>query len=301
MNECQTIWRKFVVPQSVWDLWEVRKVFIDVYGYPVEFTVATDSRGEIIGALPVWWNSREERWEWISDQWAEGNYPLADNQEVVREMLGVLRGKVFLDAIRQDKKDLFGQGLERDADHFGFSIGARGGTWDGIWSSMPSRRENVRRNIKSLEGMRPKVVTDREGDLENLFALNILRMREKAAKYSDEERSVYENGDNDRRAIRQLWQRGRDGIYRSRILAVEVKSKVVGVMFNLAWQDKYVQLHRGEDVHSADGIGSYMNKLVVEDALRLGCDYVDFCMEEHHWKSNWCQGEPTYKLQRGEI
>jgi hypothetical protein len=294
LDKCEAIWQKFVMPQCVWDLWAVRKTFVDVYGYPVKFVTAYENN-KLVAALPTWYNTEEKRWEWISDQWAEGNYPFAEDKQVVSDMISYLPGKVFLDAIRQDKADLFSDKLERDSDHFGFSVSVRGGTWEGVLSSMPARKENVRRNLKAMEKIEPKVFFDRESDLANLFALNIYRMRQKVDKYDDEELSVYESGDRNQKVIQELWKRG-TGEFKSRIMAVEVAGKVVGVMFNLIWNDKYLQLHRGEDVLSADGIGSYMNKLVVEDAIKMGCDYVDFCMEEHHWKKNWCEPEATYKL-----
>lgn len=294
IDKCEAIWQRFVLPECVWDLWDVRKTFIDIYGYPIKFVTAYEGN-KLIAALPLWFNLEEKRFEWISDQWAEGNYPFAENKQIVSEMILSLPGKVFFDAIRSDKANLFEEKLERDSDHFGFNLSKRGGNWDGVLLSMPSRKENVKRNIKSVEKINPKVFFDRESDLENLFALNIFRMRQKVDKYDDEELSVYESGDRNQRVIKELWKRGKNE-FRSRIMAVEVSGKVVGVMFNLIWKDKYLQLHRGEDVLSADGIGSYMNKLVVEDAIKMGCDYVDFCMEEHHWKKNWCDPEAMYKL-----
>lgn len=295
-DECEKIWRSLVVPQCLWDEWEIRKIFVDVYQYPLNFVLAR-KRGRLVGVLPLWKNLKFKRWEWISDQWAEGNTPLASDRVVVETMLRSLHGKVFLDAIRADKAGLFGGTIKRDANHFGFSIKDRGGDWDGIAESLPQRRTNVKRNIKFVERLKPYIYFDRAQDIEKLFDLNIKRMREKVDKYDDEELSVYEDGEINQKVIREFWARS-GGKYRARIISIEVAGQIVSVHFNLIWKDKYVQLHRGEDVMAVSGIGSFANKLVVEDAKKHDCDYVDFCMEDHHWKRDWCDPDPTYKYEK---
>ena len=76
------------------------------------------------------------------------------------------------------------------------------------------------------------------------------------------------------------------------------RGKVVSCDLNLVYKDRYYTLLGGQDVAKVKGIGTYANMLDINDSIEQDCSYVDFCMEDHHWKSKWFKGTPRYKWVR---
>lgn len=296
-KKCGELWTTYSRGKSIWDLWEIRKILADSFRLPYYFVTAED-KGEMTAVLPLALNADEKRFEWIGAGWAEGNYPFCEDPNVVNRLLEFVEGKICLEAIKSDDVRLFGTMLLPDHDHYGLDLHKTGGSWEGYLETLKGKkRYNVRRDIRRIESLEPVVAYDNPADLEVMFDLNVGRMREKARKYLDEERSSYEGESADRIFIRKLWQQG-GGAYRARLISVKVGGKLVAVDLNLAYGKTYISLVGGLDVERVDGIGSYMNMLDIKDAGEMGCDYVDFCMEGHHWKDSWFEGDKMFKFVR---
>lgn len=296
-KECEKIWRNYSRNETLWDLWQIRKIIAELFELRWHFVVAKKG-SDILGALPLCYNPAEKRLEWVGAGWAEGNYSFGDSTEVTRMMLNSLKEDIYLDAIFEKDAWLFGTDLKPDSDHFGIDLRKVDGDWEGFLKSLSGKkRYNIKRDVKSIEARNPVVLYNRASDLEVMFDLNINRMREKSIRYSDEERSVYEEGNLDKEFISRLWKNRGNG-YDARIICVEIDGRPVSCDFTLMSKSKYYSLHGGVDVKAASGVGSFSNKLIIDDAVALDCDYVDFCMEDHHWKSSWFEADPVVRYEK---
>ncbi|MBI2008172.1 GNAT family N-acetyltransferase [Candidatus Amesbacteria bacterium] len=295
VGECQRIWNNFSRQETVWDAWELRKAIIDTYKHKLNFVAAW--RGEeMVAVMPLWFNEGQNRLEWVSEEWTEGNYAFGDDGEAIENIRKSLRWPTVLEAVLPRDGQILGGRVIPAADHFGVDLTTVGGTWTGyVMSLKRKKRQAVKKDIRCIETGSPVVHYDRESDLEVMFDLNISRMREKAAKYTDEEPSTYEDGSKDQEFIRRLWK-NRGGEYNARIICVEMGGRPVSCDFTLIYKNKYYSLQGGVDVKAASGIGSFSNKLIIDDAVAAGCSYVDFCMEDHHWKRAWFGGDPMERV-----
>jgi len=295
--KAKKLWKKYSIVKDVWDLWEFRKIFLDIYKYPVRFVVAK-RKNKIVGVLPLWFDKDQNHLEWISGWWAEKSRAFCNEKRVIKKMLDSLVQKVSLEAMGPESKKSFPYRLKRDYDHFGLNMNHVGGTWDGYLESLKSKkRQTIKWDIRQVEKLNPKVRYDHVTDLRHLFRLNIDRMNVKSKLYKDEESSVFEKDKRQMKVFRELWRR-RGRAFNTRIISVLVRGKVVSCDLNLVYKDRYYTLLGGQDVAKVKGIGTYANMLDINDSIEQGCSYVDFCMEDHHWKSKWFKGTPRYKWIR---
>lgn len=299
LSNCKKIWNTYSKKRTIWDLWEIRKILIDVYKFPLHFVVGT-VKGEIKGVLPLWYNKILNQFEWITDGWIERNYAFGNDRDVISVLLKNIKGKISLEAISPDDIDLFDKSIiKSDSDHYGLDIGEIKNSWDGFLLSLPrKKRQNINRDIRSIFQMNPVIRYDLANDLQKLFDLSVLRMRQKVKKHDDEEISVYETPESDiyKSFIKELWNR-KGNEYNARIISVTIKNKIVSCDFNLVYKNQYYPLHSGIDVDSASGIGTFANMLDIKDAINYKCNYVDFCMEDHHWKHTWFKSDPMFKIE----
>ncbi len=295
LRTVEKLWRTYSRLDNVWDLWEFRRVFIDVFKYPLLFVIAI-WKSNIVGVLPLWFDSKQGHYEWISGWWSEQSRPFCNDSGIVLKMLKSLDQKVALECMTGETAVLFNGLVESDFDHFGLDLTRVGGTWDGYLESLrKKKRYNIKRDIKRVLGRKPVIRFDKKSDLEHLFRLNIARMSRKAAIYADEEKSVFEVDAKQNEAFLELWER-RGEAYDARIVCVEIGGKVVSCDFNLIFQKKYFTLLGGLDIDRVSGIGSFANMLDIQDGVNHGCTYIDFCMEDHHWKHSWFKASPRYKV-----
>ncbi len=90
-DECERLWKLVVPPETLWDLWEVRRCFDANYDRPPLFVVA-EGRGRIDGLLPLSWIGEANQYgyfpgeTWDGKTWIEQNRVFARDGRT-REML----------------------------------------------------------------------------------------------------------------------------------------------------------------------------------------------------------------------
>lgn len=299
LNSCRSIWNTYSRMETIWDLWEIRKLLIDVYKFPLHFVTGFKGKS-IVGVLPLWYNKILNQYEWISDGWTEENYAFGNDPEIIGELISKIEQKLVLEAIHPKDVYLFDKkNIQKDSDHYALDLNHVGGSWEGYLLSLPGKkRQNINRDIRSVFSKKPIVKYDETKNLKDMFDLSVHRMRQKTKKYDDEDESIYESKESNiyKEFINQLWI-NRGDKYNARIISVEIGGEIVSCDFNLVYKNKYYPLHSGINIDIISGIGSFSNMLDIKDAIDNKCNYVDFCMEDHHWKSSWFKSDPMYKIE----
>ncbi len=300
VRRLEKMWNALCTPKTVWDLWEIRKAFLDVYKYKVLFVEARKGK-KTIGGLPLWFSKEAKKYEWISGWYAEESGPFTTNKSLVKKMIAKVDGPMSLECMDGKTARLFPGKLVRDFDHFGLSLKTVGYSWDKYLATLKTKkRQNIKRDVRSIIAKIPVVRYDNPADLKHLFRLNRMQMRRKVKMYNDESLSVFETDKKMGRAFLEMWKRS-GGRYRARIITVLVGGKVVGCDFNLIYKKKYVTVLGGSNVKAVSGIGNFMNYLDIQDAINEKMEYIDFMMENHYWKEDWFKPERRYKFQKGVV
>jgi hypothetical protein len=294
------LWMKWCSPEQVWDLWEVKETFMKVFRYKSFFLAAYLGR-KLKGFLPLWYDSSLGHYDWISGWWAEYSRPFCSSKSIVSKMLDTLEGNIFLGCMDKKYIKYFPKGIKRDFNQYAIDLKKLNHDWEEYLKTIKKKkRQNIRRDIRSIEKFKPTVRYDRVSDLNILARLNILQMKRKKAMYDDEWDSVFLKDKNHMKAFKRLFQ-NQNKNYQARIITVMIKNKVVAVDFNLLYKNKYYCLLGGVNIIKYSGLGNYMNYMDINDSIKLGCDRIDFLMEAHHWKDDWIKGEPRYKFVREAV
>lgn len=287
------LWNRFAKKDELWNLWRFRKIIIDVYKYKVLFVVAKHKR-KIVGVLPLWFNSKDKYYEYVSGWWPEKNRPFGDNPGIIRKMIRSVPGKVCLYGMTSQAAKLCGLKTIRDDDHYGLDLNKCKLSWEGYLSTLKrKKRQTIKWDIRQTEKHKPIVRYDKYNDLLRMFKLNIKRMDQKVKKHKSGDQSIFLSDSLQKKVFRKIWQqRGKD--YQVRIISVLVRKQVVSCDFNVIYKKNYYCLQGSQAIDRVAGIGAYANMLDIQDAIENECRYVDFCMEDHRWKSKWFKGSPRY-------
>lgn len=294
VKQAERLWGSWSKDEEYWDLWSFRKIFIDIYKNPLYFVHAKRD-GKTVGVLPLWFDKKKKHYEWVGGWYAEKSCPFYSDKEVIKDMLKSVNGTLRLEAMTAETASILPVMAERDQDHFSLDLKTIGYSWEGYLKTLKrKKRYNLARDIKRINQLRPFVRYDHQEDLEEMFRLNIERMDKKSKIYSDEESSVFVD-EEFKQAIREIYrQQGKH--YKARIISILVDNRVVAVDLTVIYKNKYYAIVGGLDVERVSGIGTYINMLDIKDAVEQGCDLVDYCMEDHHWKHSWFKPTPRYKL-----
>lgn len=292
---CQDLWQKFSPHESVFDLWEIRAAFYTGYKFaPYFLTIHKDQ--SLAGVLPLWFNANPTfgktmtdfaKYTWFGSNWPEDNVFFVKEGELIPLLLLACPKPAELACIRPHTcyeflKDFPGFTPEEDKKYF-LDL-SRVATLDDFLSHLKKKkRYNLRRDKKRISSLSPKIIIKNQQNLEDMFKLSIERFR---IKYPDEpsEHSAFED-ERRKEVFRKLVSNARD--YQVRLITTIINNKIEAVEFGLVYKKTYYALNAGVDVSNYSGIGVFSNLLVIEDALKLGCQKIDFLESDNNWKESW--------------
>jgi len=303
-SSIKNLWEEFSPCDSVFDLWEVRQAFWEGYKFDPYFISLVRGKGtreENIALLPLWFNSDPpnagggddalasdgQKYVWYGSNWPEDNVFFSKNDELIPLLLVIAPKPLELACIRPKKeysflKEFPGVSNEEEQKYF-LDISHTDTLENYLKKLKKKKRYNLKRDRKKILKLKPQTVINEKSHIEELFRLSIKRFRE---QFPDEplEHSAFE--DNRRKNVfRTLINNA--GRYQFRLISTIIKGCVEAVEFGLVYKKTYYALNAGANISKYSGIGVYSNLLVVEDAINLGCEKIDFLEGDNNWKESW--------------
>lgn len=287
-----SLWQEFSPNESVFDLWEVRNAFLSGYGYQPIFVTLVEKGiqyEETVGLLPLCIDPDTDpnTYRWFGTNWPEDNTFFVRDPELIPLLLVAAPKPLIIDCIRPKQELSFlldFPGFTQDSEKKYFLDIEHCATIDAFLARLKKkRRYNFKRDRKRIQSLAPTVRYDHPDDIEQLFALNIARFRQKHPG-SPDDYSTFEK-DRQKNAFRNLIKRA--GRYQARTITTIIDGSVAAVEIALIYNKTYYALNAGTAVWKYSGIGVYSNLLVIEDAIRLGCTKVDFLEQAQNWKHLW--------------
>lgn len=293
--ECQNLWREFSPNESIFDLWEIRVAFYAGYKFqPYFLSFYKDQK--IIGLLPLWFNANPtfgklssdyRKFTWFGGGWPEDNLFFAKNEDIIPLMLLAAPKPLELACLRPLPKYDFlqsfsGWSLEEDKKYF-LDLTNLQSTDDFLTHLKKKKRYNLKRDKRKILEFSPKILIDGGSNLEEMFELSIDRFR---IKYPDDpsEQSAFED-ERRKEVFREIVKNAGD--YQVRLISTIIDDKIEAVEFGLVYKKTYYAFNAGVDVSHFSGLGVFSNLLVIEDALNLGCQKIDFLESDNNWKASW--------------
>ncbi len=295
ITECQNLWQQFSPDESIFDLWEIRVAFYNGYKFNPYFLSFYKDQ-EIIGLLPLWFNSNPtfgklvsdfEKYTWFGGGWPEDNLFFVKNEDIIPLMLLAAPKPLELACVQPLPKydfleSLTGWSLEEDKKYFLDLSNVK--TIDDFLAHLKKKkRYNLKRDKRRILEHSPKIIIDSGSNLEKMFELSIERFK---TKYPDDpsEQSAFE--DPRRKVVFRDLVSNADK-YQARLITTIINAKVEAVEFGLVYKKTYYAFNAGVDVSHFSGLGVFSNLLVIEDALNLGCTKIDFLESDNNWKASW--------------
>lgn len=309
IHKAEELWKLFSPNKSVFDLWDVRKAWYEGYKYqPYFITIIRNSKrnDDLLGMLPLWFNPEKtledacgntdfQHYVWFGSNWPEDNRFFVKDNEVIPLLLLAAPKPLELACIspRQEYKFLEkfdGFTFEEDKKYF-LDLSKMHTLDDYLLRLKKKKRYNLKRDRKHILSRNPKVVIGTK-NIEEMFSLSIKRFR---LKYANDP-SEYSAFEDDRRknVFRSLISNA--GKYEVRMITTIINDNIEAVEFGLVYNKSYYALNAGVDISGYPGLGVFSNLLVIEDAIKLGCEKIDFLESDNNWKDSW-QFDSFYQYQ----
>jgi len=296
---CCDFWQQYSSNASIFDLWEVRNAFFSGYRYEPYFLILLQESAknqEVLGILPLWFNSNPtfgkgasdyQKYVWFGSNWPEDNVFFVKNPQIIPLLLTAAPVPLELACIKPLREYDFLQdfpGFAKEEDKKYFLDLTHISTLDDFLVRLKKKkRYNLRRDRKRVSALGPQIDINNMSQIEDMFRLSIERFRQ---KYPDDpnEHSAFED-ERRRNVFRSLI--ANTGRYQVRIISTIINGQIEAVEFGLVYDKTYYAFNAGTHVSKYSGLGVFSNLLVIEDALKLGAQKIDFLESDNNWKDSW--------------
>lgn len=242
--------------------------------------------GEIIGVLPLQYNSDEGYLEFFGGSFMEDNHVLIKTgfEKYIPEFYKAIEGKAKLEDIAFDN-DFFPMdfienkyviklaGIE-DSDNYLRKV-----------FSSSTRRKIIKRN-KAIEELPIEICYDEESDLDELIRLNKEAFGKESSFNKSFRREIYMD------------------IMKSDFKTVTISAKIGGEKQNVSlavvYKGVFVSFAVGNNKEEFPDLGHYMFLKRIEQAISLGCKVYDAGLGNLGWKEKWhLEKIPQFKFHLG--
>jgi len=293
IEACHALWDQLSPRENLFDLWEFRLSFRDVYRFEPHFVVL-ERGGKAVGMLPLWYQPEQRQYLWFGDtgdgcNWQEGTTIWAQTEEDVRSLLDACLRPALLTSISRTCYEQWHSLVHFDSgdpksrlplDHI-HSV-------EEYLQSLPRKlRSNLRRDQRAIDALHPVMVRDDWSTFQDLLRLN-------TAKFEDspfhDPRTV--------QVFERLIRPEHPVPYSVMIIAARIGEDIAAADLIFQYNGVAYPILCGSDTRRFPGIGNFMTLVDIQDALQCSCSAVDFAEYEgeNNYKSKLFPSVPQYLL-----
>lgn len=290
-ESAQELWQAFSPNRSMFDMWEVRRMFAQSFNrepYFLTLYEQSDKHPSILGVLPLWIDNDiyEGDYTWFGGFWPEDNTFFVKDPEVIPLLLMVAPKPLLLHSITPTNEYDFLTTLsgftEVEDKKYYLNLEGIHSVEEYLRSLRKKKRHNLRRDQKHILSLHPAIEFGNQQHLSRMFDLNIERINELRKKGLDD-RSVFE-----KQAHQTVFKKLLTiPFLESKIISTRIKGVVEAVEMGFVFKDTYYALTSGANIKKYSGLGVFSNLLVIEEAIRSGCSRIDFLSVDYNWKESW--------------
>jgi len=291
IDSCFKLWEEFSPQKTLFDVWEFRLAFHNAYKYE-PYYLLLKSQYEHLALLPLWYEDDKKRYSWFGGDWQEEVRLFTKHPRYIPLLLSSAPSPLLLNAISQDSAKLLKRRIRFEVDGPKYVLALRefASHEDYLRTVRKKTRQNLRRNRNKIEKRNPSVVIDNFPDFEHLVRLSKERFSQKRQETDWEDPRRVE-------AFRQVInQAGKS--YNIRMISIMIDNEIAGVDLIAMFNECYYTLRCGYNVKDFPGIGSYINLLEIDDAIRLGMKRIDFLQDSYEWKDKFFPAVPLFKYEK---
>ena len=297
LEECQSLWRKYIAPQSLFDTWEFRYAFYLGFRHEPYFLLLKDQQDQVVAMLPLWYESDTKHYAWFGSWWQEDNKIFVTKREYLPFLLEAAPSPLILNAIEaawleETLPNWQNFNFQLDFPKFILDLSLHHSAEEFLSCLKKKKRYNLKRDRERILAQNPQFYFDRDSDLEMLIKLSTQRFEQKG-----EEASWVDPRSSE--SFRQVVKLGREKkSYQVRLISVEIAGQIAAVDLVTLFNGTYSPIKCGYDVENFPGIGNFLNLFEIDDACSLNMKKIDFLEMSYGWKEKWFQGVQLYKYQK---
>lgn len=276
LHEAERLWREISPRRVIFDDWDFRYGFYKYEPYPLYFRAAYEvnkDQEELVGLMPLV-DYPEYGHGFIAEEPCEENrvFFKPGHETIVRQLYESLEGKIqFYDISGEDE---FTRSLPLEDHKYVLPLTGFKNFSDFAQARLsPKRRKSLEKEIAAIEKLKPEIVFNDFADLSNLFKLNIKSFAGESYLAKEEERKP--------------WQELMKTSFDWRLISLRLNGQTIAVSLSVFYSDYWHYLITGVDFESYPGLGKYLNKVSIEEAIRAGANYFDAGLGDCGWKNLW--------------
>lgn len=293
MDECERLWNIFTPNHRLFELWEVRKKFFDVFQIEPYFLTLFggnyEDDNDVMGVLPLWVDNIDYngKYAWCGGFWPEDNTFFVKDTEAIPLLLMAAPTPIQLDCINPHAdyeflKSLYGYGEDESWKYY-LDLTKYKTLEDYLSKLKKKKRYNLKRDRKRILSLRPKIVYNDLSHIDYLFKHNINRFRMKFPDNPDNQ-SIFE--DSKQQELFKVLIKNPHS-YKVRVISTVINGEIEAVELGFVYNKTYYAITAGVNVEKYHGLGIFSSLLVMEDALKQNCDKIDFFEGDYNWKDSW--------------
>ncbi len=292
LKTAEALWRKISPRQVIFDDWDFRYGFFKHEPYPLCFQAAyevLDGREELIGLMPLQANNNWGGLEFFAEEPCEENrvFIKSGYETVIKQIYDNLQtaGKVQIFDISGE--DEYTISLPLEDYKYVLSLAKLSSFADFLSTRLtPKRSHSLVKELMAISDLRPEVVLNDFTDLETLFKLNIANFAAESYLTRKEEQEPW----------RELIK---NPLFDWHLTSLRLNSLTIAVSLAVLYNGHWHYLITGADFKTYPGLGKYLTKINIEEAIKSGADYFDAGLGDCGWKHLWHFNKiPQYEFKQ---
>ena len=291
IDECHFLWEKFSPNRSIFNLWEFRYAWYLGFGYqPFFYTLYLGKRP--LATLPLWFNRRENRYEWFGGTWPEDNHFFVDDEKFIPFLFKIAPQPIFLNAIVKKEYSVNGSFnfLKEDTPKYVLKIEGDDNIETLISRLDKKHRHNLRHFYHYYQSFSPQLEIlegDQSRRLTQLRDLSIIDFERKdVSEYRKKERV---------RTFEMIYKL--QGRYKILSLLIYIQNYLAAFDILGIYEKNFYILTGASDLSRFPGISVFITYVEFQEALKRKMAFIDCMQEDYNWKHKYFFPQPMLKFE----
>jgi len=286
LEEAKKLWNLLSPEETIYDLWDFRYCFYKYENYRLKFITAYDNN-EAVALLPLQYSERDECLEYFAEEFMEESRPFVKDgyEYLIADLYSKIDEKTKLfDISENSESDEFTKNLPlEDYKYFLPLINFK--SFDDFLNERlnAKRRRSLVKEIREVAEKETSVEIIKAGDgknkeeldrdIELLFKFNFGSFAEESYLLKTSEQDAH-----------------RDLLYLNfnwRLAIVSVNGQKEALAFSILHKNTWFYLVTGVNFKSIPGLGKFMVKVNIEEALKNNFKFFDIGLGDCGWKHLW--------------
>lgn len=286
LEEAKKLWNLLSPKDTIYDLWDFRFCFYKYENYPLSFITAYDGEAPV-ALLPLQFNEKDKCLEFFAEEFMEESRPFIkkEYEYLIPELYAKIDKTAKLyDITENSDTDEFTKKIPLEDYKYYLPLANYENFSDFLNDRMNAkRRRSLVKEIKEIEDQKVSVEIIKSGDgnlkedldknIELLFNFNFGSFAEESYLLKPSERNAH----------RDLLYLG----FNWRLVIISINGEKEALAFSILYNNSWYYLVTGVNFKSIPGLGKYMVKVNIEEAIKSGLKVYDIGLGDCGWKHLW--------------